>query len=713
MFAVRKKVDADMASTGNVKGTVKTSKAWLLPVVFLIVGVVVLGVLGYSAKNSQDELSRSKVELNAMTYAQHMQLDIMQGVSITDMLEQVIVSGDGEIRNFSEIAESQMKDYIQSIQLAPGGVVTDIYPEAGNEAGKIDLIHDKDRGEISCYARDNNVITMQGPFNLKQGGAGIAIRNPVYVEGAAGQKEFWGFTIVIIRVPEIFSESINALSEFGYDYKLSKSVAPWDDSPQEVYGSGADMQDAATYNFDLGDSHWLLEVRPKNGWDSNQGLYMTIGCGILIVFLISGLLAVLGLFRKTRAAEKQTASLNQELQEALKRAHAASLAKTQFISNMSHDMRTPMNAIMGYTTIALNRHPKENVAECLRKINVSSDHLLMLINDVLEISRIESGKEEANPTRANLPAVVSEVADVARGFANGRALNIKVELALPKGLYVLMDEVRIREVLVNMLSNAVKFTGDGGTITFSTSYKQQRGSSDIAVTFVIADTGVGMSEEFQRHMFEPFAQEKLDARTRYEGTGLGLPISKHYIEMMGGTIAVESQKGVGTTFTITIPMQLAPVQDAIDGGCAAVRADLSGVHVLLAEDNALNAEIAQTLLEEKGACVTVAADGRQAIELFRDSAPEAFDVILMDVMMPEMDGLAATRAIRALDRPDATTVPIIAMTANAFAEDAQKCLDAGMNAHLAKPVDMKKVEQVMCQQIEASAKHRASRAQQA
>ena len=228
-----------------------TSKAVLLSVLVFIIGAIVVITLGYNAKKSQDELNRSKVELNAMTCAQRIQLDIMQGINITNTLEQVIISDDGEIQKFSEIAEDMMTDYVQSIQIAPNGVVTEIYPSAGNEAGKIDLIHDKDRGKISCYARDNNVITMQGPFNLNQGGSGIAIRNPVYLTDSNGGKEFWGFAIVIIRVPEIFSETIDGLSKFGYDLRLSKTASPWDQTYQEIYSTGTGMKDAAVGNLRL------------------------------------------------------------------------------------------------------------------------------------------------------------------------------------------------------------------------------------------------------------------------------------------------------------------------------------------------------------------------------------------------------------------------------------------------------------------------------
>ncbi len=347
-----------------------TSKTVLLSVLVFIIGAVILIALGYNVKKNQDELNHSKVELNARTYAQQMQLDIMQGINITNTLEQLIISENGEIQKLSEIAEGMMTDFIQSIQVAPNGVVTEIYPSAGNEAGKIDLIHDKDRGKLSCYARDNDVITMQGPFNLKQGGSGIAIRSPVYLKDSNGGREFWGFAIVIIRVPEIFSGTIDALSGFGYDFRLSKTVSPWDQTYQEVYSSGASMKDAATYDFDLGDSHWKLEVQPENGWNDNQSLYLMLACGFLVLLLISGLITVISSYHEAKVAEAQTAMLNRELQEALEQANVASAAKSRFISSMSHDIRTPMNAIMGYTAIALTKEPKPDVKDCLKKSTI-------------------------------------------------------------------------------------------------------------------------------------------------------------------------------------------------------------------------------------------------------------------------------------------------------------------------------------------------------
>lgn len=258
---------------------------------------------------------------------------------------------------------------------------------------------------------------------------------------------------------------------------------------------------------------------------------------------------------------------------------------------------------------------------------------------------------------------------------------------------VLVDEIRVREVLINILGNAVKFTKDGGSITFSTEMRKGNTPSDIVAIFKVADTGIGMSKDFQRQMYDDFAQENADARTEYKGTGLGLSISQKYVDLLGGTIAVDSQKDIGTTFTIEIPMTL--IQAEVRNTETPVNSDVSGLHILLVEDNELNAEIAQTLLEDAGAKTTVAHNGKQALEIFQNHEPQTFDAVLMDIMMPVMDGLTATRAIRHLERPDARTIPIIAMTANAFAEDKEKCMAAGMNAHIAKPFKMETVRRII------------------
>ena len=666
----------------------KVERDWFLPILVFCIGIVVLGTLGYHFKKNQESLLQSKAELNATTYAEHMRLDLMQGINTTITLEQVLTSNDGRIHKFPQIAESMMSDFIQSIQLAPDGVVTDIYPEEGNEAGKIDLLHDKDRGEICCYGRDNDVITMQGPFQLKQGGAGIAVRNPVFLQNENGEQEFWGFTIVIIRVPEIFSESIKALSNFGYDYRLSKSIAPWDETYVEVYSSAANIETMVTYEFEAGDTKWLLEVQPKGGWNNNENYHLIFACGVLIVLLTSGLVSVITLLKRTKETERQAEKLNCRLQETLDMAKSSSVAKTKFINNMSHDIRTPMNAIIGYTAIALKYDPEEKIRECLEKINKSSEQLLTLINDVLDISRIESGKLKITPVQTDIRTVVDDVLSITNGFTIGRELEVVVQRNKIDTPYVLADPVRVREVLVNIMSNAIKFTKDGGTITFSADYEEAADHKSITVKYQISDTGIGMSEKFQSHIFDEFAQENSDARTQYKGTGLGMSIVKQYVELMHGTISVQSKKNVGTTVTVELPLEVTESVPTIE---KVSQRDLSGIRCLLVEDNDLNAEIAQILLEDQGITVTRVADGKQAVETFEGKPADTFDLILMDIMMPVMNGIEATKAIRLFERPDAKTIPIIAMTANAFQEDAKNCLDAGMNAHLAKPLQIEKV----------------------
>ena len=401
------------------------------------------------------------------------------------------------------------------------------------------------------------------------------------------------------------------------------------------------------------------------------------------------LLAAISFVSVQRSAQKvkMEQETNKELNRLRLEAESANSAKSTVLNNMSHDIRTPMNAIIGFTNIALKQNPKPEVQSCLKKISDSSEHLLTLINDVLDISRIESGRMQFTPVPADIVAVAETVVNVTSGFLSNRQLTFHRHLEEPAARYVLADAVRIREVLVNILGNAVKFTPDGGTITFEASYLPGADERHILARYRIADTGVGMSENFIGHIFEEFSQEESSARTQYKGTGLGMAITKRYVDLMGGTIGVESQKGKGSTFVVELPLELTDDSGIQKQAYAADSSDLTGVKVLLAEDNDLNAEIATIQLEELGVRVTRAADGRQAVRAFAENPPETFDLILMDIMMPEMDGYEATAAIRGLaGRPDAMQIPIIAMTANAFAEDVQASMDAGMNGHLSKPI---------------------------
>ena len=406
---------------------------------------------------------------------------------------------------------------------------------------------------------------------------------------------------------------------------------------------------------------------------------LAVGVSFVIIFVLLLLVYSLSVSRK-----KQMEALK-EAQDA----NAANIAKTTFLNHMSHDIRTPMNAIVGFTDIAMKRKPDKEVENCLKKIRQSSEYLMTLINDVLDISRIESGKLEYKPVPADLRDIINTVSSIARGYMENRDLNFCVSREELKTPYVMADELRIREVLLNIISNAVKFTKDGGTISFVAENCPGNDEHHVIVRYRISDTGIGMSEEFQSRIFDEFTQENDGARTSYKGTGLGMAIAKKYVDLMGGKIEVSSRQGVGSTFTVEIPLRIAEQILTEKEEKLRKDMDLHGLHVLLAEDNDLNAEIAVSLLEEQGMIVTRAADGKSALLQFCNTAPGTFDLILMDIMMPEMNGYETTKAIRNLsDRPDGKEIPIIAMTANAFAEDVQAALDAGMDDHVAKPMDM-------------------------
>ena len=285
----------------------KLKKRFIVPAVVFILGMCALIGTTYAVGKGQEQQNRTKAKLNAMTYAERINGELMEGIDVTDTLKQVVISGDGNINKFYDIAANMMDDSIQSIQIAPNGVVTEIYPEEGNESGKIDLINDSDRGEISRYARDNDTVIMQGTFKLKQGGYGIAVRNPVYLENENGQKSFWGFTIVILKVPEIFSDSVEALSNFGYKYSLQKCASPWDDMYEWVYGSKKELNDPVIYDFDVYGDKWRLEILPKSGFYTNNYLiYMFIG-GVIIVLLLTGLIAALIFINENRKNFKRLA----------------------------------------------------------------------------------------------------------------------------------------------------------------------------------------------------------------------------------------------------------------------------------------------------------------------------------------------------------------------------------------------------------------------
>lgn len=384
-------------------------------------------------------------------------------------------------------------------------------------------------------------------------------------------------------------------------------------------------------------------------------------------------------------------------QKEQQKADAANAAKTAFLTRMSHDIRTPLNGILGLIEIEeLKDGDMQAARESRAKARVAANHLLSLINDILEMGKIEDRKLTLEHAPFNLKELCDDTLVLCKLRASSNGITMQ-DNSLPyaTGPYMIGSPTHIRQIMINLLDNSIKYNKHGGSVTFSSKTKPLDNGRAL-FCFSVSDTGIGMTPKFLKHIYEPFAQEGDDARSKFQGTGMGMPIVKSLIELMGGTIEISSEVGVGSTFNVQIPLDIDKDPQARER--ADEQADscsLAGMNVLLAEDNELNAEIAQALLESEGIVVTRAADGNEAVDLYVGRPAGSFDAILMDIMMPDMDGYEATRAIRLSEKVDAADIPIIALTANAFAEDAKAAHDTGMNAHLSKPLDFNKLKNIL------------------
>ena len=655
----------------------------------LIVGVFLLHNL------EKDEKTTGKYMAQITEKRVRARLD--QYSMLSALLGNYISAGENLDENtFSELAEKIPNEdgVIKAFELAPEGIVTDIYPKEGNEgAFGLDMMQEHERKKDAILARDSGKYTLGGPYQLKQGGTGALLFNPVYQDNNSEQGEFWGFVILVIDWDRFIGEiNLDYLSDADFCYRIWTYDRGSSDKIILAESQDNMSDNILTVECAVPNNTWYFDIIPSEGWSPRSYWIMCIVISYVFSLLIA---TVFYLISSKKHRERQYEA---ELEKAAEQAKNANEAKTRFLFNMSHDIRTPMNAIVGFSgLLEKNLQNERKAKEYLEKIQSSSNLLLRIINQVLEMARIESGTAVLQLKAEDMDALFHRVNTVFEEDVRKKNLQYHAVLDV-RHHYVVCDQTKLQEIMLNIISNAIKYTPEGHSIYVEVHEAVSENPSKIRYIFSCEDTGIGMSEEYLPHIYEEFSREHSTTENKVPGTGLGLPIIKSMIELMGGSIQVESRQGIGTKFTIDLSFDIA-LKEEVYGSEDTIESSaihtIKGKRILLVEDNELNAEIAKTVLEDVGALITRAENGQQALELFKEKPAGTFDVILMDLMMPVMDGYTATRKIRELERSDAKTVPIIAMTANAFQEDAEKCIAVGMNAHLAKPLDIEKMKKTI------------------
>ena len=655
----------------------------------LIVGVFLLHNL------EKDEKTTGKYMAQITEKRVRARLD--QYSMLSALLGNYISAGENLDENtFSELAEKIPNEdgVIKAFELAPEGIVTDIYPKQGNEgAFGLDMLQEHERKKDAILARDSGKYTLGGPYQLKQGGTGALLFNPVYQDNNSEQGEFWGFVILVIDWDRFIGEiNLDYLSDADFCYRIWTYDRGSSDKIILAESQDNMSDNILTVECAVSNNTWYFDIMPSEGWSPRSYWIMCIVISYVFSLLIA---TVFYLISSKKHRERQYEA---ELEKAAEQAKNANEAKTRFLFNMSHDIRTPMNAIVGFSgLLEKNLQNERKAKEYLEKIQSSSNLLLRIINQVLEMARIESGTAVLQLKAEDMDALFHRVNTVFEEDVRKKNLQYHAVLDV-RHHYVVCDQTKLQEIMLNIISNAIKYTPEGHSIYVEVHEAVSENPSKIRYIFSCEDTGIGMSEEYLPHIYEEFSREHSTTENKVPGTGLGLPIIKSMIELMGGSIQVESRQGIGTKFTIDLSFDIA-LKEEVYGSEDTIESSaihtIKGKRILLVEDNELNAEIAKTVFEDVGALITRAENGQQALELFKEKPAGTFDVILMDLMMPVMDGYTATRKIRELERSDAKTVPIIAMTANAFQEDAEKCIAVGMNAHLAKPLDIEKMKKTI------------------
>ena len=589
---------------------------------------------------------------------------------------------------FNQLASymKKNKNVIEAYELAPNGIIEKAYSLKGNEKViGMNTLELPERQKEANIARKSGEYTIAGPYELKQGGTGALLFDPIYINDG-NEKKFWGFSILVLNWDAFLEElEVDKLEDATYHFKVWKEGNKGKHVTIMSCGHSS-LNHTLSVACEVPNDTWYFEIVPFQGWIPMS--YKIFGS---IVSVLVAILLSMGYWQIILRREKEAVYAKQ-IEKVATEAQHANQAKTRFLFNMSHDIRTPMNAIIGYTQLLENNlDNKKQELDYISKLKSSSTILLSLINYILEMTQIESGKLDLKKEIGDLDDLVKNINVVVEPLIKEKKLHYSYHLEI-KHHHIICDKTKLREIVLNILSNAIKYTPEGGNIELliqEISFENNK----VKYHFIIIDNGIGMKEDFLPHIFEEFAREKTSTESKVPGVGLGLPIVKSLIDMMNGTIQVESKLNKGTKFTVELSFLTSlQVENVNERNTSTL--DFSGKHILLVEDNELNAEIGIELLNTFKVIIDLAKNGEECIKILEKMPEGYYDLILMDIQMPIMDGYEATKIIRSFNNKNAQ-IPIIAMTANAFEEDRKHALQLGMNEHLAKPVDIEKLKDVL------------------
>ena len=658
----------------------------------LVVGIIsffIVSVCGQLLNRNTVNEEKMLAAFTAETTVNRIKSQLNRYLDVSEFFQNIIGSGHQmDSKEFQALSQmiSDDSQIIKVIEQAPDGVVKDIYPLKGNEAAfGIDMLNNPARKYEANLAMKSGQYTIAGPYELNQGGLGSLLFEPIYITDKSGEKSFWGFSILVLDWNRFLEElELDKLTDASYCYQMWKKDGNSGKKTIIAQGGDAIHKGAVQISCKVPNDTWYFEIIPHTGWVTvkQQALVFLVAISIAV---LATAICYLMLHRKQR--EKL---YTEEIRKSAEKARKANEAKTRFLFNMSHDIRTPMNAIVGFSgLLEKSIHDEKKSLDYIKKIRVSSDILLTIINQVLEMARIESGKITLSSESVNIREMVEAMNTVFESSLTKKSLEYQCSLNVVHD-QILCDKTKMEEIILNVVSNSIKYTNPHGKITVSIDELDSEDEKNANYKVVVEDNGIGMSQDYLPHIFEEFSREHTSTETRVAGTGLGLPIVKSLVDRMGGTIEVESEEGKGTRFIMkfSFPVSLEnQVREKEKQNIPDITEKLKGKRILLAEDNDLNAEIAETVLVEAGIEVKRVEDGLQCIEELKKMPENYYDVILMDVQMPNMDGYTATQRIRDLDDSRAE-IPIIAMTANAYDEDRRKAQEAGMDGFLAKPLDV-------------------------